>query len=200
MLSSIHPLGERARNQHWTVTAMAYIVAASIGGTLTGLAAGSIGGLVTSVWKPPGLIVALALSLLAAVGFWVDLTARPIPTLHRQVNEDWLDEYRGWVYGIGFGFQLGLGWTTIITTSLIYLTFGLAAVTASPALGAIIGLTFGLSRSLPILLGVRIQNPRQLLEFHKQMDAWRPRVTKLAAATQAITSASSVAAVVLILG
>ena len=30
-----------------------------------------------------------------------------LPSHTRQVNEAWLDEYRGWVYGGGFGWQIG---------------------------------------------------------------------------------------------
>jgi hypothetical protein len=31
------------------------------------------------------------------------------PSWQRQVDERWLTTYRGWVYGAGFGFQLGAG-------------------------------------------------------------------------------------------
>ena len=32
-----------------------------------------------------------------------------LPVHHRQVNERWLDQFRPWVYGAGFGWQIGDG-------------------------------------------------------------------------------------------
>jgi sulfite exporter TauE/SafE len=104
------------------------------------------------------------------------------------VNEDWLTTYRGWVYGAGFGFQLGLGWSTIITTSLVYSTFMVAALTASPALGAVIGLVFGVARAMPILSASRIQNPRQLASFHRTMEKWAPKARTTGIAAQAVVA------------
>ena len=60
-----------------------------------------------------------------------------LPTNHRQVNERWLDDYRGWVYGIGYGFQLGMGVVTIVTSATTYLAF-LAAFLSHSVLGGLI--------------------------------------------------------------
>ena len=199
MLSSIHPLGERARNQHWGVTVSAYIAGSTVGGAITGLAAGSIGaGLATQLSPGSSVVYMPVLYMIVAavtgIGFWADLSGRKLPTVHRQVNEDWLDQYRGWVYGIGFGFQLGLGWATIITTSLVYSTFLLAALTGSPLGGTLIGFVFGLARALPILTTQMATSAGQLVAFHKRMADSAARARKLGAAAQGVVSIAAVLA------
>ena len=41
------------------------------------------------------------------------------PFLHRQVDDDWLSAYRPWVYGVGFGWQIGAGVTTYTMTAAV---------------------------------------------------------------------------------
>src|SRR4051794_6899953 len=128
MLSSIHPLGERVRHNRWSVTVTAYVLGSAAGGAFVGAVAGSIGalfwrlGLQVSPWVAAGTMgIALLLD-----------TLRRVPGPRRQVNEDWLHRYRGWVYGAGFGFQLGMGVTTIVTTASVYAWIVLAALAADP--------------------------------------------------------------------
>ena len=70
------------------------------------------------------------------------------PFLHRQVNEYWLGRYRAWVYGSGFGWQIGTGVTTYIMTAAVFLTIALGALSASPLAAFLIGVCFGLARGL----------------------------------------------------
>ena len=62
-----------------------------------------------------------------------------LPFHSRQVNERWLDQFRPWVYGAGFGWQIGAGLVTYIKTAALYLMIVLAALTASPATALAIG-------------------------------------------------------------
>ena len=107
MLASIHPLGERARDRSWGVTVGAYLLGSTLAAALLGAALGGIGDALplTPGATAAGVLAAGALALAA------DLGAFRLPTIHRQVDKDWLDRYRGWVVGVGFGFQLGLGGT-----------------------------------------------------------------------------------------
>jgi hypothetical protein len=171
MLSSIHPLGERSRNNRWGMTATAFIVGAVAGGAVTGAVAGLIGLVASSVvsWSASqALLVLAALAIAAAVGD-LALRGRPLPLLHRQVNEEWIARYRGWVYGIGFGFQLGLGVVTYITTFAVPVMLIAAALTGSPSSGALIGATFGVFRGLAILATWSVDDPGSLGSFHARM-------------------------------
>src|SRR5918911_3529418 len=135
MLASIPPLGERARGSRWGLTVAFYVAAATAAGAALGAAAGALGSL---AWHGESLrLRAAILAGALALGLMLDVAGR-LPTPRRQVNEDWLREYRGWVYGAGFGGQLGLGVTTIVTTSLVYVTLLAAFLSASAAAGAAI--------------------------------------------------------------
>src|SRR4051794_8762925 len=116
MLSSIHPLGERVRGNHWIVTAGWYVAGSTLAGALVGATLGGVGTpLATRMNAALQLVVVAAICGLAVVA---DMVTASVPAFHppgwrRQVNEDWLGRYRGWFYGAGFGFQLGLGIVTI---------------------------------------------------------------------------------------
>ena len=77
-----------------------------------------------------------------------------VPGPRRQVDENWLVTYRGWVYGAGFGAQLGLAFVTIVTASATWVAFACALFAGSARRRASsIGAVFGLARALPILAG-----------------------------------------------
>ena len=80
--------------------------------------------------------VACAASVLAAAAD-ARLGGFRLPVHHRQVNERWLDQFRPWVYGAGFGWQIGAGLVTYIKTSAVYLMIVLAALTADPVARAV---------------------------------------------------------------
>ena len=186
MLTSISPLGERARGHRWAVTTTAYVVGSLLGGL-------SIGALLGAVGRPlpdPGAIAA-GVCLAAAA---LDLRPPP-PSLHRQVDQAWLTTYRGWVYGLGFGYQLGLGVVTIVTSAATYAALGLCLLSGGAVGGAVVGGTFGLVRALPLLLLRGADSPAALHDVAGRLDrlsrgATRATVAVLAgaAAVLAVTA------------
>jgi hypothetical protein len=139
----------------------------------------------------------LRLGLLAAVlvvGLALDLAGR-LPGPRRQVNEDWLRRYRGWVYGAGFGGQLGIGVVTIVTTSLVYATLLAAFLSADAGLGAVVGGVGGAARGLSLLAGARVTAPDDLVRLHSRLGTWQPRVRSAALVAQAGLAAALLAAV-----
>jgi len=174
MLASINPLGERARNTRWGRTVGWYIAGSTAGGLLIGAVAGGLGAALTAVASPSTALLGGAAVLVCAVGLALDLHVGGlrVPTVHRQVNQDWLARYRGWVYGGGFGFQLGLGVVTIVTTATIYVALALGVLAGSLLAGLAIGATFGLVRALPILAVRRVQNPAQLRDIVGRVQGW----------------------------
>src|SRR5919202_1258552 len=99
MLASITPLGERGRSSRWHVTVAFHVAGSTLAAAGLGAVAGELGAL---TW-PDGagstharlavLAVALAVSIVLDLG----VGGVRIPSVRRQVNEAWLDEYRGWV-------------------------------------------------------------------------------------------------------
>src|ERR1700738_4110001 len=108
MLASISPLGEWGRNTIWAVTVTAFLLGSTVAAAGAGALIGAVGGLVV-----PGSVGAdarlVALAVVLAAAIVLDAGAARVPGPRRQVNESWLGSYRGWVYGLGYGAQLGLG-------------------------------------------------------------------------------------------
>src|SRR4051812_39548108 len=191
MLGSITWLGESGRNARWWVTVTWFGAGAVVAGALGGWLMGWLGTALTSVVGSRQ--AALALALLAAAGIAADvrLGGLRLPTVRRQVDDRWLARYRGWVYGVGFGFQLGLGVVTVVTTSAVYVAFAAAALSGSPAAGALIGAAFGAVRWLSVLPGGRVRAPADLVRMDGRLRRWEP-------VGRRVTLAGQIAAVVVL--
>jgi hypothetical protein len=113
------------------------------------------------------------LALVALAALIVDQLPRGVPGPRRQVNEEWLDRYRGWVYGAGFGAQLGTGVMTIVTSAATYVTLLAAFLAARPLAGALIVGVFGLVRGLTPLIAAPVKRGEQLISLHRAMDGLR---------------------------
>lgn len=162
MLSSIHPLGERSRHNRWGLTVAAHVLGSWVGGVTVFSGAAALGLLLPDV-----AALAVVVTVAAAA---LELRGR-IPGPRRQVNEDWLQMYRGWVYGFGFGFQLGAGLLTIVTTAATYLALALTALAGSLWAGVVVGSVFGWARALPLLLARRVDRPERLRALHARVAA-----------------------------
>jgi cytochrome c biogenesis protein CcdA len=163
MLTSISPFGERARASRWWLTTAAYVLSSALGGTLVGLLAALLGSAVPERWRWSAGGFALA-AVLLVVGLLLDLGVggSRLPSWRRQVDEAWIGRYRGWVVGLGFGAQLGLGVVTIVTSSTTYAVLVLAALGGTPWAGALVGLVFGLVRALPLVAMVGVDSRERL--------------------------------------
>lgn len=165
MLASITPLGERSRGFSWSVTATAFAIGAVTAGVAAGAAVAAVGSLLPAgtAWRTGALLVALAV----AVAYDASPLRSRLPTSRRQVNEDWLTRYRGWVYGVAFGAQLGVGVATIVTSAAIYATGAVAFLCGDPAIGAGIGAVFGIVRAMSLLPARRVRDPESLVDLHR---------------------------------
>ncbi len=198
MLSSIHPFGERSRNSRWWLTTASHVVGSTAGGATLGVIIGTAGWFLLG-WVDTSIRLAL-LGLASLIGLLIErnVLAVRLPSWQRQVNENWLDAYRGWVYGSGFGYQLGLGVVTIITTATVHLLIVACLATASPVAGLIVGATFGLARGALLLSGGGIDSPAELRAFMTRLAASSRRAEVLAEGAMAVTAGAAVAGVVLL--
>lgn len=172
MLSTITPLAEQGRGHRYRSTVTWFVVGSVLGGASLGvvmaLLAAGVGALTA-----PGTVLAVVAVAAGAVTLAADtrIGGFRIPVHHRQVNERWLDQFRPWVYGAGFGWQIGAGLATYIKTCAVYLMIVLAALTGSPAVAVLVGIFFGLVRGLAVFLGRRITTPAALADFHRRFMA-----------------------------
>jgi MFS family permease len=196
MLSTITPLTERGRGRNYAVTSMWFIIGALLGGLTLGLGAA----LFAVLFHVVGLSVAVALALcaffaLVAATSDLRILGFHLPGHTRQVNEQWLDSYRSWVYGAGFGWQIGVGLATYIMTAAVYLTIVMAALTASPLVAVAIGAFFGFIRGLAILLTVKVTTPAQLRSFHRRFASWSDSVESATIVVQVMVAAIAAVAI-----
>ncbi|MGA9856675.1 MAG: hypothetical protein WBQ18_02365 [Solirubrobacteraceae bacterium] len=171
MLSSITPLGERSRGFSWPLTMSAFSIGAIVTGALGGGVAGALGSLgPAGSWRPIAGLLALALAL----AFDATPLGRRLPTTRRQVNEDWMTRYRGWVYGLAFGAQLGAGVATVVTSAAIYAAILGALLCGTVWGGAAIGAAFGLTRALSLVPARTARDTDGLMVLHQRLVALGP--------------------------
>jgi len=197
MLASINPLGERSRNSRFAITFTAYLVGSLAGGAAFGALLGLVGAGIEAVapWSAATAAVVVVVLCAVALAFDAGVAGLRIPTIHRQVNEDMLNEYREWAYGLSFGFQLGLGVVTIVTTATVYLTFALAALTGAWQAGLLVGAVFGLVRAVPMLLVARVYDPHQLRRLFTRINGWAPLAHRGSLLVLVVAASVAVAAI-----
>lgn len=156
MLSSITPLGQRARGNSWLRTVLAFWVGASATAVMLHGLLGLVGETTGVADVMPWVVL---IPVVASAG--LDLTGFRPWGPRRQVDEDWLGRYRDWVVGFGFGAQLGTG---IHTHVPVWGVWGLLAASVLMGLpgAAIIGLGFAAGRTALLVATARVDRPERL--------------------------------------
>jgi hypothetical protein len=196
MLSTITPVTERAKRHRYGCTCAWFIAGAIVGGLALGGVMAGLAVLVAAVGPTP--IAAGSAALIATLVVLVSdtgIAGMRLPVHFRQVNERWLDAYRPWVYGTGFGFQIGTGVATYITTATVYLMMVLGALTGRPGFALVLGAGFGFTRGLAVTLTRKVTTPAALVAFHQRFVALRPWADRLVVGSVAVTSVALAVAV-----
>jgi hypothetical protein len=190
MLSTITPIGERGRNHRYYSTATWFVLGAVLGGATLGLGMAVLAAGVAAVDLSATTALGVT-ALLAAVTIASDLQLGGfrLPSHTRQVNESWLDQFRSWVYGGGFGWQIGVGLATYVTTAAVYLMIAMGALTGSPAAAVAIGTGFGLVRGLAVFIGRHLTTPERLFALHRRLDELLPTAQRAIVLVQALVLA-----------
>jgi len=189
MLSTITPLAETSRGHRFRSTAVWFLSGSIVGGaTLGGLMALMANG-VAALKLPSNLVLwIVGLAALLAAASDGRVAGFHLPGHDRQVNERWLDQYRPWVYGAGFGWQIGVGLATYIMTAGLYLLILLGAAVGDPLIAVCLGVLFGLVRGLAVYLAADLTTREKLLAFHARFEALREPVRRAMIAIQALVA------------
>ncbi|MDZ7676640.1 MAG: hypothetical protein U5K30_16420 [Acidimicrobiales bacterium] len=190
MLSSMTPVSERARGHRWGVTVSWYVLGAVVGGATIGallaIPAAAVGVLDPSV--EVALAVVAAVGLVAAAA---DLEVLRLPWHGRQVDEEWFDLFRPWVYASGFGWQVGTGVATYLTTAGLYFSAAAVVMTGEPLVAVAAGVGFGFIRGLMALPGGRLTTFESMTRLHAQLDAWADPSRRLTAASMTLLATAA---------
>ena len=178
MLTSITPLGERGRGHRFWLTRTWLIIGHVVGG----LALGAILALASivvdaTVGRPASTAALVAIAVATVAAVVGDLAGVVVPG-RRQVDERWLTAYRGWVYGLGFGAQLGFGLVTVVNTLLLGAVL-VAGVVLAPGEAVLLGGVYGLARGGGATANGRIRTVNDLHRLHRLLDR-SERVVRLA--------------------
>jgi len=187
MLSTITPIGEQARGNRYATSVAWFITGSILGGATLGLGTAALAAGVGAL-GPSDAAVLGAVAVLAAIAIASDLNLGGfrLPSHTRQVNETWLDQFRSWVYGSGFGWQIGVGLATYITTAAVHLMIAMAALTGDPLVAFLIATGFGLVRGLAVLVGVPLTTPERMLALHRRLEELLPSAQRAVVAVQTL--------------
>lgn len=190
MLSSITPMTEAGRGNRFAVTAAWFTLGGVVGGATLGLVA-ALGAAAVAALDPTDAVRWGIGAVLAVATASIDLglAGVSLPIFKRQVDDAWLRRYRAWVYGAGFGWQIGVGVATYIMTAGVFLTIGLAVLTGSPAAALAIGLAFGLVRGSAVWIGRSATTPAALGAVHDRLEQLAPASRAAAAGSQVLAIA-----------
>lgn len=195
MLSTITPIGEQGRRNRYGASVSWFIAGAVLGGATLSAGAALLAAGVRVLDVSGDVRVAIAAALAAvAVASDLHLGGFRLPSHTRQVNEEWLMQYRSWVYGGGFGWQIGVGLATYITTAAVHLMLGLAALSASPLAAVLVVTGFGLVRGLAVLLGRDLTTPQKMMDLHRRLDELLPTAQRAVVLVQSAVLAVLAAA------
>lgn len=148
MVSTIAPLVKVARMQ-WLKTFIALALGSVLGGATTGAVLGAAGSLLIGEQTlNPAALVLLACGL---VPVELRVLRVPIPTLYRSVPQRWWRVFGPIVGAFLYGLVLGVGFTTFIPFISFYFVAAAAFVLGHPG-GLLVGLTYGASRIIPVLV------------------------------------------------
>jgi hypothetical protein len=142
-------LGARGRAASLTSSAT-FVIGAMLGGLLTFGGLALLGRALGPGAAPVRDSIAAAIAALAAVADWRG--ARIAPQIRRQVPEHWRWSAPLAVACGLYGILLGLAFTTFVLAFAVWALAGVSFAAGDPALGAAIGLAFGLGRALPVLV------------------------------------------------
>ncbi len=188
MLSSLTPVGEGSRSQRWSVTVTAFTIGSVLGGAGTGLLAGGLGRLVA----PTARTALVILGILTAAALAGDLAEVTPPSLERQVDRTWMTRFRGWVYGMGYGLQLGCGLATYISSWATWLMVAAMVLTGDVRVAVVIGALHGLVRSGTLWTTAGLHTTQRIRDHHRVLQRLHPTVATtsnvLLAALTALTT------------
>ena len=105
------------------------------------------------------------------------------------MNEAWLSKYRAWVYGGGFGWQIGAGVTTYVMTAAVPLMIVVGALERE-RVGRGGDRRRVRTRTRPRGAARRGRHtPAALLAFHRRFDAWGEPVRRAVIGVQLAVAA-----------
>ena len=190
MVDTLAPHGYAGRLRTTLVACATFAAGALAGGIATfgGLA---LLGQALGAGGAAAIAVAAAVALAAAAG--EARGARIVPQVRRQVPESWRRVLPLPLAAGLYGILLGLGFTTFILTFAVWALAGVSVALGDPALGLLVGLGFGIGRTLPVVVLAPLAGTERGAAAHAAM-AERPAILRTLRVADAAALAACAAA------
>ena len=183
MIETIGPTGHTGGLRTTLAASATFAPAAVLGGALTYGLLGWFGELLLGAGGTVAYVVAAAVALAAAVA---EARGTPIvPRVRRQLPVGWRRSVPMPLASAGYGVLLGLGFTTFVLSYGVWALMGVSLALGDPLAGLVIGIAFGLGRTVPIVVLAPLAD-RPAGERACQAMAMRPGLLRGARAGDAI--------------
>ena len=150
MIETIGPTGHTGGLRTTLAASATFAPAAVLGGALTYGLLGWFGELLLGAGGTVAYVVAAAVALAAAVA---EARGTPIvPRVRRQLPVGWRRSVPMPLASAGYGVLLGLGFTTFVLSYGVWALMGVSLALGDPLAGLVIGIAFGLGRTVPIVV------------------------------------------------
>jgi hypothetical protein len=187
MVDTLAPHGYAGRLRTTLVACVTFALGALVGGVITFGGLALLGGALGA----GSLAAAAAIALAAAVG--EARGARIVPQVRRQVPESWRRVLPLPLAAGLYGVLLGLGFTTFILSFAVWALAGVSVALGDPALGLLVGLGFGVGRTLPVVVLAPLAGTDRGAAAHAAM-AEQPRILRALRVADAVALAACAAA------
>jgi hypothetical protein len=150
VIETIGPTGHTGGRRTAIAACAAFLPGAVTGGVLTFGSLAILGEALHGVGGRSAYTAAAALAVLAAV---LEVRGtRIVPQIRRQLPEPWRRVMPMAVAAALYGVLLGIGFTTFVLSFGVWAMAGVSLAIGDPALGLLIGASFGVGRAIPIVV------------------------------------------------
>ena len=149
MIETIGPTGHTGGRRTAIAACVAFLPGAIAGGLFTFGSLAAVGELLHGAGGSTPFLVAAGIAVAAAA---LEVRGTPIvPQIRRQLPEHWRRAMPMPLAAALYGVLLGIGFTTFVLSFGVWALAGISLALGDPALGALVGIAFGIGRAIPIV-------------------------------------------------
>jgi hypothetical protein len=146
MVTTISPAVFAGSRKRWLVAAVGFVIAAAVGGAVTGTLLAALGHWIGAPATSYGMYAIVGVAVLGALHEFRLITLPLIP-IRRQVQRGLRARWPLWTVALAYGVQLGAGVMTRVTTTAPYALWVAVGVLGNVQLGLVTMATFGITRA-----------------------------------------------------
>ncbi len=191
MVTTIVPAVSVGRREDWAATAALFVVGGTLGGIATGTVLGTVGAVLCQLFPVDTETASITMSISAFAYAFHELGFVRLPTLpiRRQVPRELRSRLPLKVVAIIYGLQLGAGVVTQISTAMLYVLCLAIVVTANPVIGGILMGCYGITRSLlTMIFSARLHSMEAAITRALALMMWQPVTQRVGASSLLIAA------------